>query len=143
MRDEREHESLILYRSFNWRLGFRDVSFDLSFLCPLRPSDNTTRAKILDRTSYRNRQQLSLLCDRIARITTSLYLSKPVLHLRICVQHVVVAQEAKRHTQTEISPQPQDGGSTADGPRMNLLCSVLPFMTRHTSRLFMLISNFK
>jgi hypothetical protein len=74
-----------------------DVPFGLSFVSPHRPSHNTARTKILDRTPYRNRQQLDRLCHCIANITAWLYSRKPVLHLRIRVQHAVVAQETNTH----------------------------------------------
>jgi len=45
----------------------------------------------LDRTPYRNCQQLDRLCNWIANVTAWLYSGKPVLHLRIRVQHAVVA----------------------------------------------------
>jgi hypothetical protein len=64
---------------------------------PHRPSDNTARTKILDRTSYRYCQQLDRLCNCIANVTAWLYSSKSVLHLRIRVQHAVVAQETSTH----------------------------------------------
>jgi hypothetical protein len=80
------------YRSFNWRGGFRDVPFGLSFLFSHCASDNTARTKILDRTPYRNCEQLDRLCNWIANVTAWLYSSKPILHLRIRVQHAAMAQ---------------------------------------------------
>jgi hypothetical protein len=82
---------------FNWRLGFRDVPFGLSFLFPHGPSDNTARTKILDRTPYRHCQQRDRLCNCIANVTAWFYSRKPVLHLHICVQHAVVAQGTNTH----------------------------------------------
>jgi hypothetical protein len=79
------------------RLGFRHVPFGLSLLFPHRPSDNTARTKILDRTPYRNCQQLDRLCNWIANFTAWLYTRKLVLHLRICVQYAVVAQGTNAH----------------------------------------------
>jgi len=76
---------------------FRDVPFGLSFLFPHRPSDNTARTKILDRTPCRNCQQLDRLCNWIANVTAWFHSSKPVLHLRIRVQHAVVAQGTNTH----------------------------------------------
>jgi hypothetical protein len=81
-----------------WRLDFCDVPFGLSIVFPHRPGDNTTRTQILDRTPYRNAEQLDRLCNWIANITAWLYSSKPVLHLRVRVQHAVLAQETNTHT---------------------------------------------
>jgi hypothetical protein len=55
---------------------------------------------ILDWTPHRNCQQLDRLCNCIANFTAWLYSSKPVLHLRIRVQHAVVAQETNTHKST-------------------------------------------
>jgi hypothetical protein len=82
---------------------FYDVPFGLSFLFAHHPSDNPARAKILDRTPCRNCQQLDRLCNWIANVTAWLYSSEPVLHLRIRVQHVAVAQGTK-HAHIEIGP---------------------------------------
>jgi hypothetical protein len=49
------------------------------------------RTKILDRTPYRNCEQLDRLCNWIANVTAWLYSSKPILHLRIRVQHAAMA----------------------------------------------------
>ena len=75
-----------------WRFGFRDVPFGLSLLFPHRPSDNTARTKILDRTPCGNSQQPDRLCSWIAKVTAWLYSREPVLHRRIRVQHAIVAQ---------------------------------------------------
>ena len=53
--------------------------------------------KILDRTTCRNCQQLDRLCNWIANVTAWLYSSEPVLHLRIRVQHAIVAQGTNTH----------------------------------------------
>ena len=81
----------------HWRLGFRDVPFGLPFLFPHRASDNTARTKILDRTPYRNCEQLDRLCNWIANVTTWVYSSKAILHLRIRVQHAAMAQGTNTH----------------------------------------------
>jgi hypothetical protein len=99
---ERRIRELRITNSLNrvklhWRLGFRDVPFGLSFLFPYRPSFNTGRTKILDRTPYRDCQQLHRLCNWIQNFTAWLYSRKPVLHLRICVQYAVVAQGTNAH----------------------------------------------
>src|ERR1700722_2220939 len=93
-------QPLILWvgQRFNWRLGFYDVPFGLSFLFPHCPGDNTARPKILDRAPHRDCQQLDRLCNCIANVTAWLYSSKPVLHLHIRVQHTVVAQGTHTHT---------------------------------------------
>ena len=67
------------------------------------PGDNPARAKILDRTPCRNCQQLDRLCNWIANVAARLYSSEPVLHLRIRVQHVAVAQGTK-NAHIEIRP---------------------------------------
>ena len=69
----------------HWRLGFRDVPFGLSLLLFHCPGDDTARTKILDRTPYRNRQQLDRLCNWIPDVTAWLYSSKPILRLRLRV----------------------------------------------------------
>jgi hypothetical protein len=94
------YESLILRigGSFNGRFGFCDVPFGLSFLFAHHTSDNSARAKILDRTSCRNYQQLDRLCNWVANVTAWLYSSEPVLHLRIRIQHAAVAQGTHTHT---------------------------------------------
>jgi hypothetical protein len=79
------------------RLGFRNVPFGLSFLCPHGPSHHTARTKILERSPYRNVQQLDCLCDCIANVTAWPYSLKRDLHLHICVEHAVVAPRTKRH----------------------------------------------
>jgi hypothetical protein len=91
--ESESYESLTLLNRVKLQLEgqFRDVPFGLSLLFPHRPSDNTARTKILDRTPYRNCQQLDRLCNWIANVTAWLYSGKPVLHLRIRVQHAVVA----------------------------------------------------
>jgi hypothetical protein len=76
---------------------FRDDPLGLSFVFPHRPSNNTARTKILDRTPCRNCQQLDRLCDWIANVTAWLYSGEPVLHLRIRVQHAAVAQGTNTH----------------------------------------------
>lgn len=75
-------------------------------MSPHHPSDNTARTKILDRTPYRNCEQLDRLCNCIANVTARLYSSKPVLHLHIRVQHAVVAQKTNTH-------KPRSGAATA------------------------------
>jgi hypothetical protein len=75
-----------------WRLGFCDVPFGLSFLFPHHRSHNIARTKILDRAFYRNCQQLDRVCHCVANVTVGLYSREPVLRLRICVQHAVVAE---------------------------------------------------
>jgi hypothetical protein len=77
--------------------GFRDDPFGLSFVSSHRPSDNTARTKILDRTACRNPQQLDRLCNRISNVTAWFHSSEPVLHLRIRVQHAPVAQGTNPH----------------------------------------------
>jgi hypothetical protein len=64
-------------------------------------ADNTARAQILDRTPYRNCQQLDRLCNCIANITAWLYSSKPVMHRHIRVQHRSWLK-SQLHTQIEI-----------------------------------------
>ena len=104
--DGSESYELLVLRiggSFNERFVFCDVPFGLSFLFAHRPGDNPARAKILDRTPCRNCQQLDRLCNWIANVAARLYSSEPVLHLRIRVQHVAVAQGTK-NAHIEIRP---------------------------------------
>jgi hypothetical protein len=76
---------------------FSRCPFGLSFFFHHRASDNTARAKILDRTPNRDCEQLDRLCNWIANLTAWLYSSKPILHLRIRVQHAAVAQGTETH----------------------------------------------
>ena len=89
--------SVIVHERGIREFGFCDVPFGLSLVFAHRLGDNTARTKILDRTPYRNYQQLDRLCHWIANSTAWLYSSKPVLHLRIRVQHAVVGQETNTH----------------------------------------------
>jgi hypothetical protein len=99
MEDESERITNSLIRgSFNGRFGFCDVPFGLSFLFPHHRGDNTARAKILDRTTCRNCQQLNRLCNWVANVTDWPYSSEPVLHLHIRVQHAALAQGTNGHT---------------------------------------------
>jgi hypothetical protein len=99
-RKRTDFASAIVYERCIREFGFRDVPFGLSFVFAHRPGDDTARTKILDRTPYRNYQQLDRLCHWIANGTAWLYSSKPVLHLRIRVQHAVVGQETNTHKST-------------------------------------------
>jgi hypothetical protein len=82
---------------------FPDGPFGLSFLFPHRASDNTARTKILDRTPCCNREQLDRLCNWIANVTAWLYSSKPILHLRLRVQHSAMAQGADTHKSSSVA----------------------------------------
>jgi hypothetical protein len=59
--------------------------------------DDTACTKILDWTPRRNFQQFDRVCNWFANVTTWLYSSEPVLHLRVRVQHATVAQRTNRH----------------------------------------------
>jgi hypothetical protein len=96
-RKRTDFASAIVYERRIREFGFCDVPFGLSFVFAHRPSDNTARTKILDRTPHRNYQQLDRLRHWIANGTAWLYSSKPVLHLRVRVEHAVVAQETNTH----------------------------------------------
>ena len=57
-------------------------------------ADDIACTKIVDRTTCRDCQQLDRLCHWIANVTAWFYSSEHVLHLRIRVQHAVLAQGA-------------------------------------------------
>ena len=92
-------------------------------------SDNTARARILDRASYRNCQRSDLLCDWIANITvTSLFQQTccASTYTRcIRTQHVVVARETEH-----ISRNQSEADTATEAARSSYLVTVTDTINR-------------
>jgi hypothetical protein len=74
-------------------LGYRHVPLRLFLMLPHHLGDNTPRTQILDWARCRKHELFDRLCNRIANIPVRLYSGEPVLHLRVLLQHSIMAQK--------------------------------------------------
>lgn len=73
-------------------IGDRHVPLRLFLVFPHHLGDNTPRAQILDWSRCSKHELSDRLCNRIADIPVRLYPGEPVLHLRVLLQHSIMAE---------------------------------------------------